>query len=300
MVKQITFISGKGGTGKTSLVASFAQLAQNIVIADCDVDASNLHLVIESITYRNKPEIVRSGFEMILDPEACTSCEECSDVCRFDALFMEEFPDYGNALMPVFDKLTCEGCGVCADVCPVEAIGLQEKEIGLLFSSTTRFGSMAHSRLNIAESNSGKLVTMVRNKASELAEKEQRSMLLIDGSPGIGCPVIASLTGVDYVVIVTEATMSGLHDLSRIIELCQHFKITPFLIINKYDINEDVANSIENEAAKQNVLTLGKIPFSKIVTEAMVKRQTVLEYAPESPLSTIIKEIWRKFQENMN
>ncbi|MFC1850948.1 4Fe-4S binding protein [candidate division CSSED10-310 bacterium] len=295
-MKQITVISGKGGTGKTSLVAAFGQLAKNVVLADCDVDAANLHLIIKPISYRQEPELVRSGFEMVLDAEYCTLCGECEPVCRFDAVHILPLPEKQGQLLPVFDPLACEGCGCCADICPTEAIGIRDKEIGYLFRSNTRFGPMVHARLNIAESNSGKLVTLVRNNAKEYAEKENRQWLLIDGSPGIGCPVIASLTGVDFALIVTEATESGRHDFLRILELCAHFKIKSFTIVNKFDLNEDVTEKIKSDAKKRGVEILGTIPFNPLFVEAMVQEQTILEYAPRDKSAQILRDLWEKLK----
>nr|QNO52065.1 ion-translocating oxidoreductase complex subunit B [Methanosarcinales archaeon ANME-1 ERB6] len=231
MLKQITVISGKGGTGKTTLVASFAALAENKVIADCDVDAPDLHLLLH-------PEIIeREDFKgvkvAVMDKTLCTECGICEETCRFNAIALTE--ESGYAVNPA----RCEGCGACVYVCPQEALTLKERVSGYAFISKTNYDPMAHAQLNIAEETSGKLVTEVRDRAQQVAEKEQRELILIDGAPGIGCPVIASLTGVDLALVVTEPTMSGLHDLERILDVTRHFGTGSVVCINKYDINEE-------------------------------------------------------------
>ncbi|MCW3130669.1 MAG: ATP-binding protein [Methanophagales archaeon] len=282
-MKQITIISGKGGTGKTTLVGSFAALAENKVIADCDVDAPDLHLLLH-------PEIIKreefKGLKVaVMDKTLCTECGTCEETCRFNAIALTE--DSGYAVNPA----RCEGCGACVFSCPQEALTLKERVSGYAFISKTNYGTMAHAQLNIAEETSGKLVTVVRNRAQQVAEKEQRELILIDGAPGIGCPVIASLTGVDLALIVTEPTMSGLHDLERILDVTSHFGIGSVVCINKYDINEENSGRITEFCRQRGIEVVGNIPYDPVVTEAMVAGKPVVEFS-EGKVSEAIKEVW--------
>jgi len=280
-VKQVAVVSGKGGTGKTTLTASFAALAKDVVIVDCDVDAAVLHLLLEPNT------VIEQEFKgakvAIIDKSKCIECGECEKACRFDAI--KDF---------IVDPIFCEGCGVCSYICPEDAISLKEKVSGYAFISETRFGPMSHARLSTAEGNSGKLVTLVRHNAKQIAEREGKNLILLDGPPGIGCPVIASLTGVDLAVLVTEPTMSGLHDLERILVVVEHFGVIPLVCINMYDINEENTRRIVTFCQQNNVEVAGEIPFDPIVTKAMVARKTVVEYSPNSKVSDKIREIWGK------
>ena len=281
-MKQITIISGKGGTGKTTLVASFAALAENIVIADCDVDAPDLHLLLH-------PEIVkREEFKGLnvatIDKEKCIECGICETACRFKAISDTKS---GYAVNPT----RCEGCGVCVFVCDQDAVILTERVSGYAFISKTKYGTMAHAQLNIAEEASGKLVTVVRNNAQRVAEEEGSELILIDGSPGIGCPVIASLTGVDLALVVTEPTMSGLHDLERILDVTRHFGIRSVVCINKYDINEANSRRITEFCRERGVTIVRNIPYDPVVTEAMVAAMPVVEFS-DGEVSDAIREIW--------
>jgi len=282
-MKQITIISGKGGTGKTTLVASFAALAENKVIADCDVDAPDLHLLLH-------PEIIKKeefkGLKVaVMDKTLCTECGICEETCRFNAIALTE--ESGYAVNPA----RCEGCGACVFSCPQEAIVLKERVSGYTFISKTNYGTMAHAELNIAEETSGKLVTVVRNHAQQVAEKEQRELILIDGAPGIGCPVIASLTGVDLALAVTEPTMSGLHDLTRILDVTSHFGIGSVVCINKYDINEENSRRITEFCRQRGIEVVGNIPYDSVVTEAMVAGKPVVEFSG-GVVSEAIKDVW--------
>ena len=282
-MKQITVISGKGGTGKTTLVASFAALAENKVIADCDVDAPDLHLLLH-------PEIIKKeefkGLKVaVMDKTLCTECGTCEETCRFNAIALTE--ESGYAVNPA----RCEGCGACVFTCPQEAVTLKERVSGYAFISKTNYGLMVHAQLNIAEEASGKLVTVVRNNAQQVAEKEGCELILIDGSPGIGCPVIASLTGVDLALIVTEPTMSGLHDLERILDVTRHFGIGSVVCINKYDINEENSRRITEFCWQRGVEMVGNIPYDAVVTEAMVAGKPVVEFS-EGKVSDAIKNVW--------
>ncbi len=281
MVKQITVLSGKGGTGKTSLVASFATLAQKSVLTDCDVDAPDLHLLL-------KPEIVqRQEFKAskvaMIDEEKCIQCGNCEELCRFNAIEKQ-----------LVDPVLCEGCGVCAYVCSVDAVVLKERVSGYAFISKTKYGPMSHARLNPGEENSGKLVTVVRQNAKKVAETEQCELILNDGPPGIGCPVIASLGGVDVGLIVVEPTLSGIHDMERVIGLLDHFKIPSLVCINKFDINEENTDRIIKFCESNGVEVVGKIPFNSIVTEAMVAGKTVVEYSPANLVSQGIEVVWKR------
>ena len=281
-MKQITIISGKGGTGKTTLVASFAALAENIVIVDCDVDAPDLHLLLH-------PEIMKreefKGLKVaVMDKTKCIECGRCEEACRFNAISDTES---GYAVNPT----RCEGCGVCVFVCEQEAIRLKERVSGYAFISKTKYGTMAHAQLNIAEEASGKLVTVVRNNAQRVAEEEGSELILIDGSPGIGCPVIASLTGVDLALVITEPTMSGLHDLERILDVTRHFGIASIVCINKYDINEENSRRITEFCRQRGVKIVRNIPYDPVVTEAMVAGMPVVDFSVGA-VSDAIKEIW--------
>jgi len=287
MVKQITVLSGKGGTGKTTLVASFAALTQKIVITDCDVDAPDLHLLLG-------PQIVQTqkfiGSKVAtIDKEKCIQCGKCEELCRFNAI--EKLS---------VDPVLCEGCGVCAYICPVEAVELKERVSGYAFISKTKYGPMSHARLNPGEENSGKLVTLVRQNAKQVAKTENCELILNDGPPGIGCPVIASLGGVDMGLIVVEPTLSGIHDMERALGLLNHFKIPSLVCINKYDINEENTDRIVEFCESNGVEFVGKIPFDSIVTEAMVAGKTVVEYSPDNIVSQEIEIVWKRVLSALN
>jgi len=280
LLKQLTVISGKGGTGKTSITAAFASLAVNAVFADCDVDAADLHLIL-------KPKIKQTmkfyGLSIAtVDAEVCTKCMKCYEHCRFEAITKNI----------TIVKESCEGCGVCAYVCPVDAISMVQRDSGLAYCSETRFGPMAHAILKTAEEASGKLVTIVRNNAKTLADEQKKELILIDGPPGIGCPVIASITGVDLVLIVTEPTLSGIHDLERIVGVAHHFQIPSVVCINKYDINSEHAKTIEQYCNKNDIAVVGKLPYDTAMTQAMVKEKSIIEYS-DGLLSDEIRKMWK-------
>jgi MinD superfamily P-loop ATPase len=282
-VKQIVLISGKGGTGKTVLTASFAALARKAIFADCDVDAADLHLLL-------KPEIIerykfRSGYTARIDRERCTQCSECINVCRFNAI-SDDF---------IVDSISCEGCGVCFHICPANAIEMEENESGEWFISNTKYGPMVHAILGIAEENSGKLVTQVRKKAKEIAKLENMDYVIIDGPPGIGCPVIASLANVDLALIVTEPTLSGIHDMERIAEVAKHFDINTKVIINKYDINLKNTENIKKISNKRKIEVLAKLPYSDEVIKSLVKGIPLVEYSDDDITRDIIS-IWDKIK----
>jgi MinD superfamily P-loop ATPase len=279
-VKELVVISGKGGTGKTSLMAAFASLAENKVLCDADVDAADLHLL-------TAPDIMerhdfQGGGTAVIHPDRCSACGLCRDLCRFNAI-----SDAFNV-----DPIECEGCGVCVDFCPENAIDFPIKTCGEWFISNTRFGPMVHARLGIAEENSGKLVTLVRQEAKKLAEDNQLNLLITDGPPGVGCPVIASIGGASSILIVAEPTVSGLHDMERVAQLAAHFKVPGMVCVNKFDLNPDQTNAIEKLAREKNMSVVGRIPFDPAFTESMVKGQTVLEYAGNSEIRHNIDKIW--------
>jgi MinD superfamily P-loop ATPase len=281
-MKQLTILSGKGGTGKTTLTASFAALAKNAVIADCDVDAPDLHMLLH-------PEIVETqeftGSKVaVIDPTKCLDWGMCREKCRFNAITAEL----------TVDPIACEGCGVCTVVCPANAATLTERKSGYAYVSKTKYGFMAHALLNPSEGNSGKLVTLVRQNAKNIANHENSDLIIIDGPPGIGCPVIASVAGVDAGLVVTEPTMSGIHDLKRALQLLEHFSVTPLVCINMYDINVDNTEQILRFCRENSVEVAGKVPFSPKVTEAMVNGKTVVEYAPRSDIAKEIERLWQK------
>lgn len=286
-MKQLLVISGKGGTGKTTLVSSFASLSEGKILSDCDVDAADLHLVLDPNV--NRKEEFSGGKEAIKDDSKCTECGLCYENCRFAAI------DENYEI----DHFRCEGCGVCAYVCPEGAIAMEEVLSGYSLESVTRFGSMVHGELRAGEETSGKLVTEVKRKAMKLAEKEGQELIIIDGSPGTGCPVIASLADVDLALIVTEPTETGLSDLKRVIELSKNFDIKPAIVINKYDLNFGKVSEIEEFAEDHDIPVTGKIPYDSNVTRAMVEGKSVVDYS-EGGASAAIKEIWRKIEDKLS
>lgn len=287
-MKEITVISGKGGTGKTSITAAFAALHSpeyKGVFADCDVDAADLHLILEPENLKSTEFF--SGHVAIINESHCSKCGKCIDLCRFGAISFTE------NLFPSIDDLSCEGCGVCAVFCPNKAIDFPERLCGVWNDSITRFGRMIHARLEPQSENSGKLVTQVRKEARLVAESENADLIVIDGPPGTGCPVIASITGVDAVVIITEPTLSGKHDLLRTVVLASHFQIPVYVCVNKWDINPEITEQIVSESQKYNYIFLGKIDYDRALTEAQIEGKTVIEYI-DNQTTKQIKEIWSK------
>jgi len=285
-MKELVVISGKGGTGKTSLMAAFASLAKNKVLCDADVDAADLHLLTD-------PEIKKrhdfqGGSIAVINPDKCTQCELCRELCRWEAI-NEQFE---------VDSIECEGCGVCVDFCPEQAIDFPVQTCGQWFISDTRFGPMVHARLGIAEENSGKLVTLIRQEAKKLAEKNKLDLIVTDGPPGVGCPVIASIGGATALLIVTEPTVSGLHDMERVAQLAAHFKVPGMVCVNKFDLNIEQTQAIEKLAKEKKMTVLGRIPFDPVFTKSMVQGKTIFEYNTESITGQAVKQIWRKIIES--
>ncbi len=281
-MKELVVISGKGGTGKTSVTASFAVLAGRSVLADCDVDAADLHLLLKP-EIRAKHEFI-SGWEAVVSPEKCRGCGTCRAVCRFGAVAVRN----GKA---VIDPFSCEGCGVCVKFCPEQAILFPERHCGEWYESETRYGTMIHARLAPAAENSGKLVTRVRKAAREAAGNEMCDFLLVDGPPGIGCPVIASVTGADAVFIVAEPTVSGEHDMGRVLQLAGHFKIPVLFCVNKWDLNPAKTEAMEAQAVAFGATVMGRIPYDMIFNHALVQGEPVVRF-PENRAAQSIFKIW--------
>ncbi|TGC10926.1 ATP-binding protein [Methanolobus halotolerans] len=284
MVKQVTIISGKGGTGKTTISSAFASLAENAVIADCDVDAADMHLIMG-------PNILETndfyGLKVAdINPDICTYCGICRESCSFGAI--------GRDIR--VDVFGCEGCAVCEYVCPSGAIRMVDRKAGEVFSSVTRFGPMAHAKLGIGEEASGKLVSAVRTTASELAMKYGKDLIIIDGPPGTGCSVIAAITGVDLVLIVTEPTVSGMHDLERVLEVVNHFRIPALVCVNKYNINECNTQMIRDYCRDRKVGIIGVLPYDRTPTDAMLEGKTVIEYACGG-FSSNVHDMWENIRD---
>lgn len=278
-MKELVIISGKGGTGKTSVCASLAVLSGKCVIADCDVDAADLHLVLSPQVQQR--ESFTAGKRARIKTGHCIARGKCEELCRFDAIHFDG-PGNGKVARTFrVDPLACEGCGVCAWYCAENAIEFAPVVSGEWFISETRCGPMAHAKLGIAESNSGKLVSIVRQNARKLAEDRGLDLILIDGSPGIGCPVIASITGATLVLIVTEPTPSGLHDLERVAELTRHFGIPAGVCVNKWDLNADVTETIEHKAAERGLHVFGRVRYDKRFTQAQIRSKAVVEQADD-------------------
>jgi MinD superfamily P-loop ATPase len=281
-IKQLVIVSGKGGTGKTTIAAAFASLAKNKVMVDCDVDAADLHLLLHPKVL--KQEKYFGGRSPRVDLDKCTQCGLCTEVCRFHAI------ENG-----VVDYVSCEGCGFCSHICPENAILMEETFSGGWFVSETPYGPFVHARLGIGEENSGKLVTVVRRHAMEITKEKNLNLILIDGPPGIGCPVTASMTGVDRVLAITEPTLSGIHDLARILKLSEHFKIPSTVCINKFDINLENTHQITSYCEKNGSRIIGRIPYEPKVVEALVNRKTVMEY-PCNEVQGIVLQMWEEVE----
>lgn len=288
-MKELVVISGKGGTGKTSVVAAFAALSRPAALADCDVDAADLHLVLEPAVLQRQG--FSGGSRATIRARDCSGCGRCREVCRFDAI-QEEGEDAGRS-MRIFrvDPIGCEGCGLCARVCPEQAIDFGPAAGGEWFVSGTRCGPMVHAKLGVAAENSGKLVSLVRRQARQIAERQNLDLLLVDGSPGIGCPVIASITGASLVLIVTEPTLSGLHDLQRVADLARHFGIPGRVCINKWDLNPEMTGRIEQWAGGHGLAVAGRLRYDPQVTQAQIRRQSVVEYATDG-MAADIRQLW--------
>jgi len=286
-MKEIVIISGKGGTGKTSVLAAFASLAENKVLCDADVDAADLHLIMNPVVTRSAD--FQSGNTAVINKDRCSACDQCREKCRFNAISA----DYE------VNPIDCEGCGVCVYFCPEKAIAFPESTCGQWFISNTRFGPMVHARLGIGKENSGKLVTLVRREARVIADAKKLDLILTDGPPGVGCPVIASIGGASAVLIVTEPTVSGKHDMERVAQLADHFKIPAMICVNKFDLNLNLTREIENYARIKGLSCIGRIPFDRDFTDAMIQAQTILEYNRSSKVGRAVEKIWQRLAENL-
>ncbi len=289
-MKEITILSGKGGAGKTSVAAAFASLAKNTVYCDNDVDAADLHLIFN-------PEIQEkhdfsSGSKAVIDPEKCSVCGLCTEHCRFDAIHLNK-----NGI-PEVNPFQCEGCRLCERICPEQAITSIQFNNNKWFVSKTRFGPLIHARMGAGEENSGRLVTEIRKKAKEIAAESTADFIINDGPPGIGCPVIASVTGTGKVLLVIEPSLSGLHDAKRLFRLVNSFHIPVEAVINKFDVNEELTLETEKFLNEHQIPLLGKIPFDTVLVESMVNEQTIVEFDPGNRISTAIKSIWKQLSEN--
>ncbi len=285
-MKELVVISGKGGTGKTSIVAAFAALAGKKVLADCDVDAADLHLVLNPGIKTRKD--FSGGKKARILEDTCIACDRCMEECRFDAIrYVDNTSD-----TPRVDPIFCEGCAVCFRVCPANAVSFEPAVNGEWYTSSTNYGPMVHAKLGIAEGNSGKLVTLIRQEAIDIARRDNLDYVIVDGSPGIGCPVIASITGANLVLVVTEPTLSGRHDLLRVAKLTAHFRIPTVVCINKWDINPDITEQIEEEAKEHGIKVAGKIRYDSSFTEAQIMKTSVVEYTGGA-VSGDIKLLWQ-------
>jgi len=290
-MKEMVVISGKGGTGKTSLMGCFAVLAENCVLADCDVDAPDLHLLLSPSMEKCRQFI--GGKIARIKTGHCIACGKCQEICRFDAVF---FDGPGNGLFPKtfrIDPISCEGCGVCEKFCAENAILFEDTVSGEWYISDTRCGPMVHAMLHPGEGNSGKLVTLVRKEAKKIAEQNRTELILVDGSPGIGCPVMASLTGADLILVVTEPTLSGKSDMERVFELCQHFGIPTMVCINKYDINTQVAQEIETFCSSKNIPVVGRIRYDRSFNQAQSAGKSLVEYG-KNGAAREVKTMWQR------
>jgi len=283
-MKQIVLVSGKGGTGKSTIAACLAQLVPDKMLADCDVDTPNLHLLLHH-TERSREDYSGASVAKI-DPDRCIACGRCLEACRFDAIT----PDF------MVRPLACEGCAACTVVCPTDAISLHVVKTGSVMVSDTDYGTFAHAQLDIGAEGSGKLVTAVRKKIFENQSREP--IALIDGSPGIGCVIIASITGTDAVIAVAEATQSGRHDLERVLAVADHFKVPSFVCINKWDLNEQVTAEIEAWCAHKNVPVLAKIPFDPDVMAALQQGLSPVDAGLED-FTNLIRQLWQNLLDNL-
>lgn len=291
-MKEIVIISGKGGTGKTSITASFAYLGgEDVVVADCDVDAADMHLLL-SPDFAHK-ENFYSGNIAQINQDLCIRCGKCKSICRFDAI---PFID-GNYFI---DEINCEGCGYCSHICESEAINMKDNLAGQLFISTTRLNNtLVHAELRVGAENSGKLVTKVRTEAKRIAIEANKDYVIIDGTPGIGCPVIASITGVDYVVVVTEPTVSGFHDMKRVFELINRFEIKSSCIINKADLNQNITEEIKHYLETIGIDVIAELPYDNIFVKSLIKGKTVVENNEEENIKQILHDSWNHILEKL-
>ena len=287
MVHELAIVSGKGGTGKTTIAAAFIAIAKHLVIADCDVDAPDLHILLHPEVEKTD-DFISSKIASI-DCDVCTDCKLCENSCRFNA-----------ANPPNINQISCEGCGVCAYICPERAITMHDKVSGHIHESSTHFGYMVHAKLLPGEGNSGRLVTEVRKRSLQFAEKNGIDLMLIDGSPGIGCSVIATITGLCFGIVVTEPTLSGIHDMKRVLSLMNQLRVRSGVIINKYDLNLINSKGIERYCLENDIEILGTLPFNPIMTESMLVGKTLPEFSPEHEMVRLLEKIWKRIEGIVN
>lgn len=288
-INEISILSGKGGTGKTSLAAALATLRKNTVVADCDVDAANLYLILEPEDYRTEKYI--SGHKAVINYDICTQCGLCKDYCRFHAIERVPDPDYPEGKITIVET-SCDGCWLCSRICPVKAIDMVPSDKSFWYAGNYRYGKMVRARLAPGEENSGKLVSVVREQARKTAEECGAVNIIIDGPPGTGCAAIASLTGADKVVVVTEPTGTGLHDMKRILDLAGRFRIKRYVVVNKSDLNAEMTDRIRKWCEQEDIPVIGYLPFDPEMVHAMVACKSITEWTPESEISTVTKRIF--------
>jgi MinD superfamily P-loop ATPase len=288
-MKELVVLSGKGGTGKTGLVASFAALAGGAVLADADVDASNLHLVLRPTTKETRE--FWSGQTAVIHADRCERCGRCREVCRFGAVTGDD--------PPTLEEYSCEGCGFCARICPAGAISLEPVLAGYRYLSETPYGPLVHARLGVGRENSGKLVAEVRKTARELAEREGYSYVLTDGPPGTACPAISALAGADLVLLVTEPTVSGRHDLARAVGLCRHFQVPAVVCLNKFDLSAGGAREVEDFCRAEGLELVGRVPFDPAVPRALAQGRSPVEVVGD-PTAGAIQETWKKVLQRLH
>lgn len=294
-MRELVVCSGKGGTGRTSVVAALASVASDLVLADCDVDAANLHLVLAPETEHRASFV--SGHVASIRGDDCEGCGECRTLCRFEAVTPATTAD-GRTVFGI-DPLACEGCGVCVQFCPRGAIDLSPARIGRWSRSTTRFGPLIHARLDAGAENSGQLVTLVRQEARREAERRGARLILVDGPPGSGFPVAAAITGADSVLLVTEPGVAALHDLDRILDLAVRVRVPPLVCINKYDLSREETARLEAACAGRRVPVAARIPFDPEVTAAQVAGRSLLETAPDSPAGRALRGLWSDLESRL-
>ena len=291
-MKQLVILSGKGGTGKTTVAAAFADLAhQNqlkTVLADADVDAANLELVLQP--RRLEEHKFFGGAVAVIDGSLCQGCGNCEQVCRFDAILL---PNTENGITYLVDPIACDGCAACVYQCPEQAIRMESQLAGHWFRSESRYGPLFHAALRPAQENSGKLVTLVKQQARLLGLDTGVELVIIDGPPGIGCPVISAASGADFVLVVTEPTAAGIHDLERVLEMIRHFRLTGLVCINKADIFQEASEKIQSFCQEKHIEVVGKIPFDEAIPQAIAHGEPVTTYQPDAPASQALKEIWQ-------
>ncbi len=290
MIKELTIVSGKGGTGKTTITAAFASLCKNKIMTDCDVDAADLHLILQPEVLHQESFI--GGRAPVMDKSICTECGTCQEVCRFNAVDLDSDQSY------IINSFACDNCALCVFACPEKAISMVDSVNGNWFISKTPYGKMVHAKLGIAEDNSGKLVTLVRQQAKKLAEEEGLSLIVNDGPPGIGCPVTAAITGTSLVLVVTEPTLSGIHDMERVVDLCRYFQVPVQVCINKYSINLVNTQKIREYCANLGIAIVGELPFEPLVNKALVARQNVIDFECGA-VTKVVRRMWQEVEKQL-